>query len=98
MAKEGKLPKGSSENPVTLDEVPVGMMAWVTSVEVSDPQMRRRLQDLGIINGTRVVCKQTTSKGHMKSFLVRGAVIAIRKEDSCQIYVTTTHPVSESPS
>ncbi len=96
MAKEGKLPKGSSENPVTLDQVPIGMMVWVTSVEVTDPLMRRRLQDLGIVNGTRVVCKQSTSKGAMKSFLVRGAVIAIRREDSCQIYITTEHPTQEN--
>ncbi len=92
MSKVKKTPKDWCENPETLDQVPVGMMVWVTSVEVQDESMRRRLQDLGIVNGTRVVCKQRAPSGNPKSFLVRGAVIAIRKEDSSQIHVTNVHP------
>ncbi len=80
------------ENPETLDQLNVDQTAWVKSVDLPDGQMRRRLQDLGIIEGTRVVCKQAAPSGNPKSFLVRGAVIAIRTEDSKNVFITTEEP------
>ncbi|MCD8293858.1 MAG: ferrous iron transport protein A [Clostridia bacterium] len=89
--------KGISENPTTLYEVKVGQTVWVTSVDVEDPNMRRRLQDLGIINGTRILCKQMAPSGNPKAYLVRGATVAIRKADSELIRVTTKAPADYNP-
>ncbi|MCD8204239.1 MAG: ferrous iron transport protein A [Coprobacillus sp.] len=83
------------DNPETLDQLNVDQTAWIKSVNLPDGQMRRRLQDLGIIEGTRVVCKQAAPSGNPKSFLVRGATIAIRTEDSKNVYITTKEPTSE---
>ncbi|MCD8203895.1 MAG: ferrous iron transport protein A [Coprobacillus sp.] len=80
------------ENPKTLDQLNVDQTAWVKYVDLPDGQMRRRLQDLGIIEGTRVVCKQAAPSGNPKSFLVRGATIAIRTEDSKNVFITTEEP------
>ncbi len=90
-----KLAKQTIDNPETLDQLGVDQTAWVTSVELPDGQMRRRLQDLGIIEGTRVVCKQIAPSGNPKSFLVRGATIAIRTEDSKHVFITTKEPSDE---
>ncbi|MCD8205474.1 MAG: ferrous iron transport protein A [Clostridia bacterium] len=78
--------------PETLYDLEVGQTAWVTSIEITDANMRRRLQDFGIIQGTRVVCRQRAPSGNPKSYLVRGAVIAIREADSSKVLVTTTEP------
>ena len=44
--------------------------------------MRRRLQDIGLIKGTAVECL-----GDPSAYLIRGAVIAIREEDSASIFI-----------
>ncbi len=47
----------------------------------------RRLQDLGFIRGTRIECLIKSPLGDPTAFLVRGAVIALRKDDSKHIKV-----------
>ncbi len=49
--------------------------------------MRSRLSDLGLIEGTRVVCLQKSFSGDPTAFLIRGAVIALRREDSSRVEV-----------
>ena len=49
--------------------------------------MRRRLFDIGLIPGTRVVCLQRALFGDPTAFLIRGAVIALREEDSKDILI-----------
>lgn len=51
--------------------------------------MRRRLQDVGFITGTKVSCVQKSPAGDPKAYLVRGAVIAIRNSDAKNIVVET---------
>ncbi|MBQ8296609.1 MAG: ferrous iron transport protein A [Ruminococcus sp.] len=53
-----------------------------------DGKMRSRLSDLGLIRGTSVVCVQKSSSGDPTAFLIRGAVIALRKEDSSRVIVS----------
>ncbi len=84
--------KGVVENPTNLYEIAVGQTVWVTSIDVEDPNMRRRLQDIGIIEGTRIMCKQTSPSGNPKSYFVRGATVAIRQGDSSLIKITTVPP------
>lgn len=58
-------------------------------VEALDPgcTMRRRLQDIGLIEGTRVECLQKSPAGDPVAYLIRGAVIALRAEDSEKVLV-----------
>ena len=48
--------------------------------------MRRRLQD-GLIEGTKVECVQKSPAGDPVAYLIRGAVIALRAEDSAGVLV-----------
>lgn len=63
-----------------------GAVARVTSLQISG-SIRRRLQDLGLIEGTRIECLQKSPAGDPIAYLIRGAVIAIRAEESSKIMV-----------
>ena len=49
--------------------------------------MRRRLLDLGLCTGTKVKCVGESPCGNPKAYNIRGAVIAIRNEDSKKILI-----------
>lgn len=49
--------------------------------------MRRRLQDLGLVAGTRVTCLQRASAGDPTAYRIRGAVIALRADDTDHIEI-----------
>jgi len=50
-------------------------------------EMRRRLQDIGLIRGTSVVCVGRSPLGDPAAFLIRGAVIALRDRDTALIEI-----------
>lgn len=75
-----------------LTQLPVGGAARVRSL-LSAGGMRRRLQDLGLIEGTLVRCLQKSPAGDPVAYDIRGAVIALRSEDASQVLVQTA-PVS----
>lgn len=54
----------------------------------SEGTMRRRLQDIGLIEGTLVECVQKSPAGDPVAFRIRGALIALRSEDSSTVLVT----------
>ena len=49
--------------------------------------LRRRLLDMGIVEGTRVECLGMSPGGDPKAFLVRGAGLAIRGQDCRDIII-----------
>lgn len=63
-----------------------GQAARVTDIHI-DGSMRRRLQDLGLIEGTHIQCLQKSPAGDPVAFLIRGAAIALRSEDAGGIEV-----------
>ena len=69
-----------------LAELKVGGKAKILSVD-ADANIKRRLQDIGLINGTTVECLYKSPLGDPKAFLIRGAVIALRCEDSNNILI-----------
>jgi len=69
---------------ISLNELKVGQRATVRQL-LSDTSIRRRLQDIGLIEGTKVECVQRSPAGDPIAFLIRGAVIAIRNEDSSSV-------------
>ena len=48
-------------------------------------RLRRRLYDLGLVPGTKVRCVVKSPLGDPKAYLVRGAVVSLRCEDSSGI-------------
>ena len=50
--------------------------------------MRRRMQDIGLIEGTEVECVQKSPAGDPVAYRIRGALIALRAEDSARVLVT----------
>ena len=44
--------------------------------------LRKRLMDIGFVPGTNVECVRISPFGDPKAYYVRGAVIALRKEDA----------------
>ena len=63
-----------------------GQEAHVT--EILDSDMKQRFLDLGIVPGTRIRCVCQNRGGNMKAYLIRGAVIAIRKTDCSSVKIT----------
>lgn len=74
------------ENQLTLDKVEIGQKCKVVSLN-STGSIRRRLLDLGLISNTEVEALQQSPSGDPIAYLIRGAVIALRHEDSSQISV-----------
>lgn len=62
----------------------------IVKMLLSTGNMRRRLLDIGLINGTEVECLQKSPAGDPIAYLIRGAVIALRSEDSANILVTSS--------
>ncbi len=75
-----------NEHRVTLNGIQEGQSARVSCL-LSTGSMRRRLQDIGLIEGTNITCLQKSPTGDPVAYLIRGAVIALRSEDSSQVVV-----------
>lgn len=70
-----------------LNELKEGQSARIDRI-LTTGSMRRRLQDLGMIEGTHVECLQKSPSGDPIAYLIRGATIALRFEDSREILVS----------
>ncbi|MBR4097132.1 MAG: ferrous iron transport protein A [Oscillospiraceae bacterium] len=70
----------------TLADMQEGTKAVVASM-LADSGIRRRLRDIGLIEGTTVRCLNRGPSGDPVAYLIRGAVIALRREDSSKIIV-----------
>ena len=64
-----------------LSALPEGESAYVTQVRAG-PAMDRRLIDLGLVRGTRVTCVLKSPAGDPCAYLIRGALIALRRADA----------------
>ncbi len=54
---------------------------------LTNGSMRRRFLDIGLTPNTLVECVNISPQGDPKAFLIRGAVIAIRREDCKNILI-----------
>ncbi|MFT3950977.1 MAG: FeoA family protein [Oscillospiraceae bacterium] len=70
----------------SLNDLHPGQSAVIRSI-LSIGSIRRRLQDIGLIEGTKVRCVLRSPSGDPTAFLIRGAVIALRIEDSSNILI-----------
>lgn len=74
------------EKRIGLHELAVGESAIVLSLHMTGG-MRRRLLDIGFVEGTTVECVGHAPAGDPLAFCVRGAVIALRVADCRRICV-----------
>lgn len=74
-------------NQISLNQLPVGKKASVTTL-TSDGTTRRRMLDLGVVNGTEIEPLYKSPSGNPIAYLIRGAVIALRSDVSEKIMVS----------
>lgn len=73
-------------NTFFLNSLPVGKRCRVAAL-LSDGKQRRRMLDLGLIQGTNVEALQRSPSGDPVAYYIRGTVIALRDEDANKILV-----------
>ncbi len=71
---------------ITLNDILPGEKAKIKSIDLIGP-MHRRFLDIGLIENTVTECVGKSPMGDPKAFLIRGAVIAIRSDDSSKIII-----------
>jgi len=69
-----------------LTDLPVGESAQIVKILAEDKQ-RRRLLDLGLTVGTKVVAKRKSPSGAPKAFLIRGTLLALRSAETDLVVV-----------
>lgn len=71
---------------VSLNTLNEGQEAKVDTI-LSNSTIRRRLQDIGVVNGTIIKCILKSPSGDPVAYLIKGAIIALRQEDAEKIIV-----------
>lgn len=69
-----------------LSDMQIGDKGIIKKLNVNE-NIKRRLQDLGLIEGTYIECILKSPFSDPSAYLIRGALIAIRKEDGKNIEV-----------
>ena len=69
-----------------LADMKPGERGIVTSLE-NESDMKRRLQDLGLIQGTVVECVGISPLGDPAAYLIRKAVVALRRDDAAGVSI-----------
>ena len=67
-----------------LSQLPLNKNGRIDKIECDD-EIKRRLLDMGLVKGTNIVPILVSPSGDPRAFLVRGTIIAIRKEDAKDI-------------
>lgn len=80
---------------LTLNQLRVGDWLTVENVRGED-SMKRRLEDLGVVSGTRICCLMRSPLGDPCAYRIRGAVIALRSKDAQKITGTLCPDREES--
>lgn len=70
----------------TVNELELGEIGIVNKI-VGEETIKRRLLDLGLIEGTDIKAVLVSPSGDPRAFEFRGSLIAIRKEDAENIKV-----------
>ena len=66
---------------ITLDKLNINKNATILNLNCNG-DLRRRLLDLGLVNGTDIKAIFKSPMGNPIAYEVRGTTIALRKEDS----------------
>jgi Fe2+ transport system protein FeoA len=82
---KGMVSKVAAE--MTLDQLAADAVATVTSL-TNEGVERRRMLDLGILPGARVEVVMKSPLGDPVAYRIRGATVALRRDQARQIRVT----------
>lgn len=74
------------KNLIPLNQLPVGCLGRVKKL-TSEGISRRRMLDLGLIHDTTVKSLRQSPSGDPVAYEIRGAVIALRSEESSKIFI-----------
>lgn len=69
-----------------LSQLPLNKYGIIQELKC-EGNIRRRLLDLGLVKGTKIVPVLVSPSKDPRAFEVRGTIIAIRKEDAKQIEI-----------
>ena len=72
---------------ITLDKLPLNEYGKIENIECTG-NIKRRLLDLGLVKGTKIVPVLISPSKDPRAFFVRGTTIAIRKEDAENIKIS----------
>ena len=64
-----------------LRQLPLNKYGYIKELKC-DGNIRRRLLDLGLVKGTKIIPVLVSPSKDSRAFFVRGSIIAIRKEDA----------------
>ncbi len=70
----------------SLNELKMGEIGKISKI-IGEETIKRRLLDLGLIEGTKIKAVLISPSGDPRAFEFRGSLIAIRKEDGINIKV-----------
>lgn len=70
----------------SLDTLKIEEKAIIKSINPNS-HLKRRLQDIGLVKDTLVKCELISPSGNPVAYRIKGALIAIRKEDSKNIII-----------
>lgn len=71
-----------------LNQLPLNKSGKINKIECGEG-IKRRLLDMGLVKGTEITPILISPSGDPRAFLVRGTIIAIRKEDAKNIKINT---------
>ena len=74
------------ENDLSLRQLCPGQRAEVQALH-NEAHMSRRLRDMGLVEGTAVECLGRSPGGDPAAYCVRGAVLAIRRDDGARVKI-----------
>ena len=70
----------------TLDDLPLNQKGYIKQLNCIG-SVKRRMLDLGIVEGTQIIPVLKSPSKELRAFEIRGAIIAIRKEEAKLIEV-----------
>jgi len=71
---------------ISLDKLQMNKTAKIYSLNCN-ANIKRRLLDLGFVTNTNIKPILKSASGDPTAFEIRGTIIALRKEDTCGVWV-----------
>ncbi len=79
----------SEQHTLTLGDLKLGQQGKVVNIaSICQGAERRRFMDLGIVPGTVIEAELTSPSGDPTAYKIRGALIALRREQAQLINIT----------
>ena len=71
---------------IALSDLPLNKTRTIVNLKCTE-NIKRRLLDLGLIEGTQITPLLVSPSNDPRAFEIRDTIIAIRKEDTSKIFV-----------